>query len=205
MMTLFVRPQVRGPGLTFCLLFGTFWGMRLGGVVLATILAVGACSSEPTPKEPPRSPTPTATTPADAAPTLPAQASEDSPEGAAAFVNHYIDVLNYAARTGDVEGLSELSSPDCTGCQRYIKLYRDTYAAGGYFKGGDWKPGKFELGSSNSETFISTDVTSAATTYRERSGSPERVGAVETNKITFAIAGDAGKRFVSQMALDGAK
>lgn len=177
--------------------------MRLGGVVLATILTVGACSSEPTPKEPPRSPTPTATTPADAAPTPPAQAGEDSPEGAAAFVNYYIDVFNYAARTGDVEGLTELSSPDCTGCQRYIKLYRDTYAAGGYFKGGDWKPGKFELEPSGTETFISTDVTSAATTYRERSGSPERIGSGETNKITFAIAGGAGKRSVSQLALGG--
>lgn len=204
-MTLDVHPQAHCPGLTSCLQFGTFWGMRLGGVVLATILTVGACSSEPTPKEPPRSPSTTAPTPADAAPTMPAQASEDSPEGAAAFVNHYIEVLNFAARTGDVEELSDLSSPGCTGCQRYIKLYRDTYAAGGYFKGGDWKPEKFELDPSSSETFVTTDVTSAATKYRERSDSAERVGPVETNKITFAITGDAGNRSVSQLALEDAR
>ncbi|WP_332662819.1 DUF6318 family protein, partial [Aeromicrobium sp.] len=98
--------------------------MRFGGIVLAALLTLGACSSDPEPKEPKRtaSATPTATPP-----TMPAQAKEDTPEGAAAFVKHYIDVFNYASNTGDVEELSRLSSPDCKGCQSYITLYRDTY------------------------------------------------------------------------------
>ena len=106
--------------------------MRFGGIVLAVLLTLGACSSDPEPKEPKR--TATSATPTATPPTMPAQAKEDTPEGAAAFVKHYIDVFNYASNTGDVEELSRLSSPDCEGCQSYIKLYRDTYKAGGYFK-----------------------------------------------------------------------
>ncbi len=117
--------------------------MRFGGIVLAVLLTLGACSSDPAPKEPKR--TTTSASPTATPPTMPAQAKEDTPEGAAAFVKHYIDVFNYAASTGDVEELSRLSSPKCEGCQSYIKLYRDTYKAGGYFKGSDWKLGDFAL------------------------------------------------------------
>lgn len=176
--------------------------MRLGGVVLATILAIGACSSEPTPKEPPRSPTPTATTPADAAPTPPAQASEDSPEGAAAFVNHYIDVFNYAARTGDVEGLSEISSPDCTGCQRYIKLYRDTYAAGGYFKGKDWDLSNLRTESENTTWLIRSSVDAPAGTLRSDEDSEEQPGQAVKSTIGFRLQKSLPFR-VSELGLAG--
>src|SRR5215204_1221407 len=116
--------------------------MRFGGILLVTLLLVGSCS-DPEPKEPkssPTSPAPTAT-----APTMPTQAEENTPEGAAAFVKHYIDVFNYASNTGDVEELSRLSSPECEGCQSYIKLYRDTYEAGGYFEGGEWGLSNYEI------------------------------------------------------------
>lgn len=174
-------------------------------MVLTAALLVGACSSDPAPKEPAGTPSASSQAPTAAPPTMPAQAREDSPEGAAAFVVYYIDVFNHAARTGDVTELSKLSSPDCTGCQRYIKLYRDTYAAGGYFKGGDWKLGELTLEPSETETFITTEVTSTATAYRRRSGSPERLGPEEKNTITLAVTKEPGRRIVSQMALGGAR
>ena len=108
--------------------------MRRVVTALLLMLLVG-CSSDPEPKEPGPSAKPTIT-----APTMPPQAKENTHEGAAAFVDHYVKVLNYAAATGDVEELSRLSSPKCDGCQKYIKLYRETYEAGGYFKGGEWSP-----------------------------------------------------------------
>ncbi len=57
-------------------------------VVAALLLVVVAGCSDPEPVEPSATPTPTITVP-----TMPAQAKENTPEGAAAFVNHYIDVL----------------------------------------------------------------------------------------------------------------
>jgi hypothetical protein len=92
--------------------------MRFGGIVLATALLLGACSSDPAPKEPdPSRPTTNATTtPTVAVPTMPPQASEDSPEGAAA--------------TGDVKELSRLSAPDCGPCSRYADRFRKIYEGG---------------------------------------------------------------------------
>ena len=84
------------------------------------------------PKEPKR--TATSATPTATPPTMPAQAKEDTPEGAAAFVKHYIDVFNYAASTGDVEELSRLSSPTARAARATSSSTEDTYKAGGYFK-----------------------------------------------------------------------
>lgn len=104
--------------------------MRFGGIILATVALLGACSSDPAPKEPDPPPPTTAATPTRPMPTMPAQASEDTPEGAAAFVKHYVDVFNYAAATGDVDELSRLSSPDCKGCQKYISEFKRIYGKG---------------------------------------------------------------------------
>lgn len=109
--------------------------MRFGGIVLAVLLTLGACSSDPEPKEPKR--TATSATPTATPPTMPAQAKEDTPEGAAAFVKHYIDVFNYAATTGDTRRLKALSS-DCAPCESYAKEFEDTYARGDYFSDDLW-------------------------------------------------------------------
>jgi hypothetical protein len=178
--------------------------MRCGGLAAAAlVLLLAACESgsdDPTPKEPtsasPTTPTPTATLP-----TMPAQASEDSSEGAAAFVKHYVDVFNYAAATGDVDELSRLSSPNCDGCQRYIDLYRDTYAAGGYFKGGDWKIGALKLETGGPESYASTDVHLDPTRYRSDSDASETTGPPENSQVTFAVVGAGKKKTMSQLVL----
>ncbi|MGJ9423456.1 DUF6318 family protein [Aeromicrobium sp. CF3.5] len=90
--------------------------MKIGGFFIAVALVLAGCSSDPQPRDPTTSATPTSTaTP----PPMPPQASEDTPEGAAAFVTHWVDNLNFAARTGDVEGLTAVSSTNCGGCSSY--------------------------------------------------------------------------------------
>lgn len=177
--------------------------MRFGGIVLATALALGACSSDPAPREPaPTTPSTTAA-PTQTVPTPPAQASEDSPEGAAAFVKHYVNVFNYAAATGDVEELSRLSSPTCDGCQSYITLYRDTYEAGGYFRGGDWKIGELRVQVINDETFATTTVKSGGGTFREDAQSEVQQSETDEVELTFAQIGKGDERRISQLALGG--
>ncbi|MEV7396646.1 DUF6318 family protein [Aeromicrobium sp. NPDC092404] len=157
--------------------------MRFGGTVLAALLTLGACSSDPEPREPKR--TATSAAPTSAPPTMPAQAEEDTPEGAAAFVKHYIDVFNYAASTGDVEELSSLSSPNCKGCQRYIKLYRDTYAAGGYFRDSDWRLSDLQLRRAGDSSTLFGTVTSPPGTYRRTSAETPEPGNAEDSDLTF--------------------
>jgi hypothetical protein len=170
--------------------------MRFGGIVLAALLTLGACSSDPEPKEPRR--TSTSASPTATAPTLPAQAKEDTPEGAAAFVKHYIDVFNYAARTGDVEELSKLSSPTCEGCQSYIRLYRDTYKAGGYFKGSDWTLSNVELEVADEVTNVFVLVRSDAGTRRKSSTTKTLPGDPENTEIVFTVSSKADDRTVDR-------
>ncbi|NRQ50490.1 DUF6318 family protein [Aeromicrobium stalagmiti] len=176
--------------------------MRFGGIVLVTALLLGACSSDPEPVEPTRSspPTPTVTPPA-----MPDQAREDTPEGAAAFVKHYVDVFNYAASTGDVEELSRLSSPACEGCQSYIDLYRDTYQAGGYFKGGDWTIGDLSLEIESEQTFLTTRVDVADGRGRSSADSTETAESGETTRVSFAAARDSEGWRVQQLGLGDVK
>ncbi|MRK01453.1 hypothetical protein GEV27_07945 [Aeromicrobium sp. S22] len=132
---------------------------------------------------------------------MPDQARQDSPEGAAAFVKHYVDVFNYAAATGDVEELTRLSAPTCEGCQSYISLYRDTYAAGGYFKGADWTIGDLRLQEERSVTYATTLVKADPGPYRESSKEPEQVSSGKDNQVSFALQRSATAWQVTQIGL----
>jgi hypothetical protein len=175
--------------------------MRFGGIVLAAALVLGACSSDPAPKEPDPTKATTAATPVRAVPIMPAQASEDSPEGAAAFVKHYVDVFNYAAATGDVKELSRLSAPGCTGCQKYIDLYRDTYKAGGYYRGGDWKMDELQLQQEGSIFYITTPVEVEPGTFRESRKNRESTDPGEKTTVSFAVARAVPSWRVEQLGL----
>lgn len=99
--------------------------MRFGGIILAALLLLGACSPDPEPKEPPTS----SATPTAVVPTMPDQAKENTPEGAAAFVKHYIDVFNYAAQTGDDAPMKAIASR-CVPCNEYAKDFRSLKSSG---------------------------------------------------------------------------
>ena len=110
------------------------------GLVLPA-LAFGACSGEPEPKfAPSESASPASRdSPAstgDAEPALPAKAQENNGAGAEAFVRYFIEVLNYAQRTGDTARLQRVSAPRCAACEGYAEEIDKTYAAGGHVKGG---------------------------------------------------------------------
>lgn len=167
---------------------------------MAALLLLGACSSEPTPLEPEPSRSVTST-PTATPPPMPDQAEQDSPEGAAAFVKHYVDVFNYAAATGDVEELSRLSSPDCEGCQSYIDLYRKTYEDGGYFKGGEWKIGKLVVQMEAEAAYLTTTVDVNKGAFKEDSQSSEKPDVAEKTKVSFAVTSKDGAWLLTQIGL----
>ena len=74
------------------------------------LAALAGCSENPKPIEPTTSAT---TIPV---PTIPAQASEDSVEGRAAFAAHWVDLVNYAAITGDTGPMLSVTET-CTECE----------------------------------------------------------------------------------------
>lgn len=120
--------------------------MRFGGICLVVAaLWLGACSGDPEPKEPDPSASSAAPSPTATPPEMPDQAKEAGPEGASAVVFHWVQTYNYAAATGDVAGLELLSADSCASCMRYIDIIADTYANGGYFRGGEWSVSEFEV------------------------------------------------------------
>lgn len=171
-------------------------------VVATSLLVLVAGCTDPEPKEP--KPT-TSATPTKTAPTMPAQAKENTPEGASAFVAYYIEISNYAASTGDVKELSRLSDARCDGCQKYVRLYRDTYAAGGYFKGGDRTPGRMTVEFGEPETYVTTTLTSPVSRYRTSSKEPEETDEPNSTRVTYGVIGSGGEWRISQLALGGAR
>jgi hypothetical protein len=85
---------------------------------------------------------------------MPAEAKGTGPEAAKAFVKHYLNVLGYAARTGDVTGLKALASPECSVCSlvtgRIEKIYRD----GGKISGQGYKVASSRMQTSSANTAV---------------------------------------------------
>lgn len=123
-------------------------GARAVIAAAVVLLGVSACSGEdPEPKvAPPESSAPSdlSTTPASGptAPTMPSGAAKESSAGAKAFAEYFIDVLNFAQRTGDTAKLEEISTDACAGCRGYVAAIRETYDEGGSVVGGDISVGE---------------------------------------------------------------
>jgi hypothetical protein len=91
-------------------------------------------TSPTSPTTPTTEPTPTEPT-GRSAPELPAAATKYTKAGAIAFVRFYLELLNYATHTGDVDPIHQYSTNDCAGCQDDARFYRALYARGGRAKG----------------------------------------------------------------------
>ena len=163
---------------------------RWAGAVLALAVVAGGCQSSAEPPPMTGTPTPSVSpSPTPTAPTLPAEARGTSTASAKAFVRHWIDVLNYAMRTGDTTGLDSLSAADCESCLALIRNIEKPYAAGGYIKTRGWvlqsifpvplQPKKrpmFDLG-----LYLSREV------VLERAGGTERTAAGGKQPMTIHL------------------
>jgi hypothetical protein len=164
---------------------------RLLGLACAALIGLSACGSAPTPIEPTtKSSAPNATPSGEGTstlkpPTLPAAAKRNDETGAANFVNYWVKVSNYAARTGDLELLRSLSASDCVGCNRYIDLYEKTYEAGGYFRRGDRRLEAVQVQSDQSGTYVTADLLAAPGLYRNSSELPEKSSPADRTRVTF--------------------
>ncbi len=130
------------------------WGAAAG---VALLLASSACSggADEDPTEPSFVPVPstseaepsatssadpsadaTATAEALVAPELPAVATEETPEGAAAFAEWWFETLNYATATGDTGELRAAFQEECVTCQGFVGRIDDAYGSNGRIEGG---------------------------------------------------------------------
>lgn len=112
----------------------TFRGV-LWAVLLVGALLLSGCTGEedPGPMESSSSASstsaPSETTTAEATPTptvppMPEAATVADAAGAEAFVSHWIDLLNYAYATGDIEPVRSISEAGCESCAQTFSVIR---------------------------------------------------------------------------------
>ncbi|MEV6282941.1 DUF6318 family protein [Kribbella sp. NPDC051770] len=124
------------------------------------------------------------------APERPAAAFGLSLAAGEAFIRHYIELLNYGARTGDVSAIQTASDPGCLGCAAYIKSVTKINAANGGLKG-DFAERLIEV----SELTRADDGQLAATTQL-------KVGAYTAQESSTAKpVSIAAAEYVQEMAL----
>lgn len=109
---------------------------------VALLLALAACGGDPKadPSPTPSTPVSTAPSPTASAPVMPAEASANTKAGAIAFVRYYVELINYAQATGDVDPLKAIEGEACESCTNVRESIRRTYGNGGSIEGGAWRP-----------------------------------------------------------------
>lgn len=121
--------------------------LPLFGIVLGLMLV--GCNSNPEPAPLPTegvtSSATTTPTQSPTPPTMPAEAEGTNKAAAKAFVRHYIDLVNHAMATGDVEPLRRSSAPSCSSCEAVIENIDGLYGAGGRLEGEGWEVTALQL------------------------------------------------------------
>ncbi len=128
----------------------------IAGLVCCVVLS--ACSSDSVAEPPDPTPTPETTSmssaptsPPSSSPTssatqeppaqppeMPALAKEKSPAGAKAFVEYYMEVVNYSWHAGSGDLARRFSTPDCIACRGIARSIDQMERGGGFYRGGEW-------------------------------------------------------------------
>jgi hypothetical protein len=122
-------------------------GPRLGAGLSAAVVLLSGCVRNPEPAPAPaptKTPSPSASA-SPSPPVMPEAAKARTKAGAIAYAKGFIEALNFAGASGDTKALRSLFIPLCTRCEAIADGIDQTYAAGGYFRGGNWTPTSFKF------------------------------------------------------------
>jgi hypothetical protein len=118
--------------------------------------------------------------------------------GAAAFVRHWFDLVNYAYTTGETDPVSAISEATCEACTDILALIEAQYEDGGRFMGGT-----IEVEGAEAPEPDSSGVMLVTTRYRqdpvisvEANGSTTTTEARPTRTVGFIVALE-GSRWVA--------
>ncbi|MFT4188597.1 MAG: DUF6318 family protein [Aeromicrobium sp.] len=162
--------------------------------LLAALLMLSGCSKEPEPIEPDPTPTPVE-------PVLPEAAKENTEDGALAFLEHYLAVMDYASSTGDITQLTELSHPECTGCKTYVDLFTERRRNGGWVDGGGQSTSDVSVQTINGEVLITANIHHAEGTYQESKSEEPGSFKPSTVQVTHGLFWTDDRWYLTQMFL----
>ena len=180
----------------------TVWPRWVAGLAAAGLLLSGCGGDSPEPKPLPKesksspssSPTPTP-------PEMPAAAKKKTKAGAEAFVEHYVQLINYAGESGSTRGLQGLSLSTCVKCKALADGIAKIYANGGRIVGGGWKVVRFKhYGMDRDHYFLDAIIDSSPQQMIKAKGAPpQRFPGAQNRVRAFVLEPAAGGWKVSEL------
>jgi hypothetical protein len=118
--------------------------------------------------------------------------------GANAFVEYYIDLVNYARKTGHSEPLLAHAG-GCQGCSNFADLYQRTYAAHGYFRGAGWSI-RTTIPLDNGRAYqVLAVIDVAPGRYRESSSAEVEEMSAKELQFRFVVSRDSEGWLINEM------
>lgn len=121
------------------------------------------------------------------APTLPAAAKGDSVKAAKAFVEHYIDLFNYAMTTGETKEF-RAASRKCEGCDRYAKLFEKQYKRGGFNLTQGWSIQNISMAKTRENLFALVNIQAPRLGYQESKATKLTTYPPDDYSLRFIVA-----------------
>ncbi|MGF4043904.1 DUF6318 family protein [Paenarthrobacter nitroguajacolicus] len=123
-------------------------------------------------------------------PVMPELAKENSKAGLEAFIGYWYELGNYADETGDVSGLSTLSTPECKACTHFQNAAVDSSKNGRWIVGGKVSIPRIEMAWNAGETAhqAKVQVIQEAITYYNADGTEGRPADAATNDAFVIVA-----------------
>ncbi len=155
--------------------------LSAAAVVLAVLLTGCGADDSPEPSgkagaDQSPSAQPSAQAPVNAA-KLPAYAKNPGREGAEQFVGYWVNALNRATESGEIEQLAAASATTCRMCASYAQGIDEIYDASGHVESGGWDIREIthEGGGSDAQRAMIVSVQVAPQkVYRSESAKPEK-------------------------------
>jgi hypothetical protein len=132
---------------------------------------------------------------------MPAAAKGKGRPAAKAFVRYYIDLINYAGRTGEVDELASLSADACESCSQLTSLFEKTYSRGGFFDTKGWQPAALFVipGTERGVWTATTEVTEHRVRWQTSSTAPQTSAPTEKLNLRLELTRTSGRWEVAEM------
>ncbi|MBT2587708.1 hypothetical protein J7I86_18015 [Arthrobacter sp. ISL-95] len=121
---------------------------------------------------------------------MPELAKENSKAGLEAFIRYWYELGNYADETGDVSGLSSLSTPECKACTQFRNAAADSSKNGRWIVGGKVRTPRIDVAWNDGDTGqqAKVQVIQEAITYFNADGTEGRPADPATNDAFVVVA-----------------
>jgi hypothetical protein len=125
---------------------------------------------------------------------MPDAAKANTKAGAVAFVKYYIELINHAQATGDLDDLAALEGQRCESCRQVRDYLEGIYSSGGSVSGGEWRVQRAEArpGTDPGTWVIDVIGTFAPSTVMPSPGASPRAATGGPAPSTFFVQRSAG-------------